>query len=200
MKPSTYVAEQSNRGLHYLRTLEAVQECAPHVSFEVRPFRADLLAGGGPVGDFVRTFLSLNERCPNLHENVGLPLELVNVLRRAPEGVFWSNGVEKYRRRDIRAAFQGVTISESRKVHRSRLILQQHCYELFEAENRELMLRLGCSTSNFVQPAEGLDIGWSLSEMDNLWAPDASDAELALLLTLLRNSLDSTARRSVPDM
>ncbi|MDP9332480.1 MAG: hypothetical protein M3Q30_04085 [Actinomycetota bacterium] len=190
--PSTYAAEQSNRGLHYLRTLDGVQRGAPHVRFEIRPFRADLLAGGGPVEDFVRTFLSLNERCPEICENVGLPLELVNVLRRAPEGIFWDRAAEKYPRRELKAAFEGLTIPESPKIQRSRLILRQYCYEVFEPENRELIRRLGWSTSNFVHPAERLDRAWSLSELDTLWAPDASDAELALVFNVLRNHLDRT--------
>lgn len=189
--PSTYVVEQSNRSFHHLRTLDGVQQRAPHVRFEVRPFRADLLVGGGPVEDFARTFLSINEPCPNVHENVGLPLELVNVLRRAPVGVFWANGVEQYPRRKLRAALEGVTLSESPKIQRSRLILRQHCHEVFEPENQELIRRLGWNTSDFVPPSDALDSRWSLAELNNLWAPDASDAELALFFTALRNHLDS---------
>jgi hypothetical protein len=196
--PSTYAAERSNWGFHYLRTLDGVRRRAPHVRFEIRPFRADLLAGGGPVEDFVRTYLSLDERCPNLHENVGLPLELVNALRRAPDGVFWDKGDEKYPRRALKAAFEGVTIPESPKIHRSRLILRQYCYEVFEPENQELIRRLAWSTANFVLPAEELG-AWSLSELDALWAPDASDAELALLFTVLQNNLDSTGAPSAPE-
>jgi hypothetical protein len=191
--PSTYAAEQSDRGMHYLRTLDGVRRSAPHVRFEIRPFRADLLAGGGPVEDFVRTFLSLNESCPEIYENAGLPLELVNVLRRAPEGVFWDKATEKYPRRELKAAFAGLTMPESPKIQRSRLILRQYCHEVFEPENQELIRRLGWNTSNFVPPAERLDRGWSLSELDTLWAPEASDAELSLLFTVLRNYLDRAA-------
>jgi hypothetical protein len=192
--PSTYAAERSNWGFHYLRTLDGVRQRAPHVRFEMRPFRADLLAGDGPVEDFVRAFLSLDERCPDIYKNVGLPLELVNALRRAPDGVFWDKGDEKYPRRKLRAAFEGLTIPETPKIQRSRLILRQYCFEVYEPENRELIRRLGWSTSNFVPPAEELGRGWSLSELDALWAPDASDAELALLFTVLRNKLDPVRR------
>jgi len=60
--PSAYAAERSHWGFHYLRTLDGVRRRAPHVRFEIRPFRADLLAGGGPVEDFVRTFsLSMSD-------------------------------------------------------------------------------------------------------------------------------------------
>lgn len=82
-------------------------------------------------------------------------------------------------------------MSESPKIRRSRLILRQHCYDRFEPENHELMRRLGWSTSNFVQPADELDGSWSLSELDTLWAPDASDAELAMLFAVLRSYLES---------
>ncbi len=117
--PSEFAAEQHNRGLHYLATLEGVQERAPHVSFEVRPFRADLLIDGSTVDDFVRWLLSLDEPC-DVRENVGLPLELVNALRLAPEGMFWANGRWKYPRRHLRGVLAGLNFTESPQLRRSR--------------------------------------------------------------------------------
>ncbi|MDQ1449155.1 MAG: hypothetical protein QOC79_2126, partial [Actinomycetota bacterium] len=97
---------------------------------------------------------------------------------------------EKYPWRELKAAFEGLTIPESPNIQRSRLILRQYCHEVFEPENQELIRRLEWNTSNFVPPAESLGLGWSLSELDTLWAPEASDAELGLLFTVLRNHLD----------
>ena len=193
-RPSEWVVEQSKRGLHYLPTLEAVGELAPSVRFTVRPFRGELLDGSSPVDDFVHRFLSLDEACHDVHVNPGLPLEAVNVLRDAPPGWFWTRAdVEDYPERYPRSAFTdllgALELRESSKIRRSRRILQQHCHDVFELENQSLIERLGWPISSFVPPTEDLDGGWNLAELDDLWAPDASQAERALLYHVLRAAL-----------
>jgi len=193
LSPSEWVLKRAQRWLGYAETLDAVSELAPHVAFEMRPFVSDLLDGGNPVEDFARRFLSLDEHGVDVHANPGFPLELVNVLRHAPEGWFWTRkklrAVDRYPRRKISAVFDGLEIRESRKIRRSRLILQQHCHETFEPGNQRLIRRLGWPIANFVPAADDLEGGWTLDELDGLWSPEASDAERALLYHALRAAL-----------
>ncbi len=189
-EPSEWVFEQSQQ-MHYLHTLELVRELAPNVSLGLRPFRIDLLDGASPVRDFLRRFLSLDEECADVHENPGLPLELANVLRHAPNGWFWSNGgeTETYPRARVREVFAELDIAESPSIRRSRLILQQYCHDLFESENAELIRRLEWPTAGFVPSADGLGDEWEIAELDTLWAPAASDSERSLLYWALRAAL-----------
>jgi hypothetical protein len=197
--PATYVIQQSKR-LHYLRTLDAVRQVAPHVRFEVRPFLPELLDGGSPVNDFVRRFLSINEDCEE-YRNRGLPLQLVNALRRAPEGMFWSGKHESHPRRKMIALFDGLVIAESAKIRRSRLVLQEYCRRVFEPANRELIERLDWRIPHFVPPTpDELDGDWEISELNVLWAPEASEVELALLYRALSAALarGTAARERTP--
>jgi hypothetical protein len=187
MEPSEYALEQSKR-LHYLQTLDAVRELAPHVRFDVRPFLIELLDGGGPVTDFLRRFLSLEEEADE-HRNPGLPLQLVNALRHAPDGMFWSGERERYPRKRMVGLFEGLVIAESARIRRSRLILQAYCRRVFESENQELIQRLKWPISHLVPPTDALDGDWQIDELDLLWSPEASEAELALLYRALSAAL-----------
>ena len=191
LPPSEYVLEQTQWGLHYLRTLDVVDQLAPSIGFVMRPFRTDLLDGANPVEDFLHRFLSLEEDCPNVHENPGLPLRVVNLLRCAPEDWFWSGDgqAETYPRRKLRKVLGGLELGDSSDIRRSRLILQQYCHEVFEAENRELIDRLQWSTAELVPRAPQLEGEWDLADLDILWAPDASEAERALVYHALRAAL-----------
>jgi hypothetical protein len=190
-EPAHYVREFSRR-FHYFQTIEAVERHAPHIDFVVRPFRTDLLEGGSPVRDFVSRFLSLEAGDADAHANPGLPLELVNVLRHAPVGWFWARGTnqETYPRRHVRKIFEGLEIEESPAIQRSRLILQQYCHETFEHENKELVQRLEWPTDGLVPSATNLDEPWDVAELDDLWAPDASEMERAFFFWALRAALD----------
>ena len=192
LHPSDWVLQQSTRGLHYHQVLCAVRDLAPTVALEMRPFQMDLLDGGDPVEDFIRTFLSLDERATHVHANAGLPLEFVNLLRDSPPGWFFTEqafvDADTYPRRKVNALLDGLEIRESSKVRRSRLILQQHCHDVFECGNQELIRERGWPITNFVPPA-ALDGDWELRELDALWRPDASEAERALLYHALRAAL-----------
>jgi len=192
--PSEWVVAQSQRGLHYLPTLDAVRKIAPNVALEMRPFLPELLDGTSPVEDFVRRFLSLDEVCRDLHVNPGLPLELVNLLRLAPEGWFWTranveNYPERYPRWKFTALFDDLEIRESTKIRRSRRLLQQYCHEVFEQENQTLIRCLEWPIQHFVPPVDELDRTAKIGELDALWQPDASQAERALLYHALRAAL-----------
>jgi len=140
----------------------------------------------------VAHFLSLDEKCPNVHANPGLPLQLVNVLRHSPEGWFWhGNGeVENYPRWKYKKVFEGLEVVDAPSIVRSRLILQQYSHEVFEPENQMLIHDLGWPIEAFVPSAPGLDGQRDVGDLDVLWAPDASDAERALLFRALRAALD----------
>jgi hypothetical protein len=177
--PSDAVREAA-ASLHYLRTKTGVGERAPSIDFAVRPFRSDLLDGGSAVSDFARTFLGIQTRGPDIQENSGLPLELVNRLRLAPDGQFWNGRVERYPRGKLRAAAAHLELPSSPETKRSRQILRAYCREQFEDENQELIRRLGWPATEFV-PAPKLRGSWDLSELDDLWTPKDSPAALAAL-------------------
>jgi hypothetical protein len=186
--PSAMVVEQAET-LHYLRTLEGVNEGAPHLDFVVRPFRSDLLEGGSAVSDFTHTFLNVESSGPDIQENPGLSLELVNRLRQAPDGMFWTGAVERYPRRKLRAAAARLDLPASPEVKRSRQILRAYCREVFEDDNRELLRRLSWPTAEFV-PAAKLRGSWDLAELDDLWTPKDSPTELARFFDEFRRTLD----------
>ncbi|MDQ1511313.1 MAG: hypothetical protein QOG50_3157 [Actinomycetota bacterium] len=186
--PSEVVIEQA-KTLHYLRTKEGVNDRAPHVDFAMRPFRSDLLGGASAVSDFTRTFLSIDTSGPDIHENSGLPLELVNRLRHAPDGVFWNGAVERYPRRKLRAAAARLELPASPEIKRSRHILRAYCREVFEDDNRELIRQLSWPTHEFV-PAARIRGHWDLTELDDLWTPNDSPAELARLFDELSTALE----------
>src|SRR5205823_4677300 len=56
--PHAWIRQQRER-IDYLQTLSIVRDAAPHLSFEMRPFRKDLLVGGEVVSDFASVFLGV---------------------------------------------------------------------------------------------------------------------------------------------
>ena len=93
------------------------------------------LTPGNVVVDFARHNLEVEVRpgeAPPI--NRGLPLEVVNLLRSAPRGRFWSSEHDNRSCDGSRELFGDVQIPESAEVRRSRLILQAFCHRTFEAE------------------------------------------------------------------
>ena len=190
-EPSAAVVGKT-RELHYLQTLEGVRALAPNVDFVVRPFRRDLLDRESVVDDFARRFLQLNEECPPVNANVGLPLELVNVLRAAPDGMFWNGDRELYARGKLKAAAARLSLPESDATRRSRAVLANFAHEIFEAENRALIKELGWPTNAFVPRPTAPDRDRAqVSELDVLWKPAASPADTASQLEALKSLLDA---------
>jgi hypothetical protein len=199
ISPSEFIGERVP-SLHHLGTVEGVDDTAPHVSFVVRPFRTDLLEAGDVVADFAKVFLGIRD-VPALsdvkRENVAFPLELVNVLRYAPDDMFWTSPHDNGTLRLLRNL--GVaewSVPESAKIQRSRLVLQAFCQREYEAENQELVRRFGWCADHFVPPAQSGREGQraELTELDRLWEPDASEQEQALLF----QALLALVRRGTP--
>ena len=92
--PDVWLRRQRSR-LEYLQISDAIRRSAPHLSFEMRPFRSDLLEGGHVVSDFAGVFLGLDDLAPTVTRerwsNRSIPLEMAILLREAPRGLFWSN-------------------------------------------------------------------------------------------------------------
>jgi len=191
--PSIYVSRRGE-ALHYATTYRHVRRLAPGVVFEPRPFRADLLDAGNVVVDFARRNLDLEispTEAPPI--NRGLPLELVNVLRSAPPGTFWSSEHDNAELRRIKDLFGDIQIPESAKVRRSRQILQGYCHQTFEAGNRELIRELGWATTEFV-PAPDEPVEGELADLDELWSSNASGPESEILFHAIARALDRGKR------
>jgi hypothetical protein len=195
LKPSDYLRGRL-QALHYLATADWVRNTAPSLSFVVRPYRNDLLVGGNVVSDFTRVFLGL-EHVPtassDVWENQGLSLDVVNVLRHAPPGLFWTSPHDNEKLGRLRnLGLAEWPITESTNALRSRIILQAFCYEEYEPENEELIRRLSWPTDHFVPPA-GSDLDEhdiDLTELDRLWEPDGPEQERELLFHALSALLE----------
>lgn len=185
--PSDFVRRRS-RQLDHFRTWRGIRPRAPSVSFEVRPFRTDLLWSGSLVDDFAQHFLGVQiERVRDRREpldarvNRGLPLDLVNALGALPAGILWSGGHGNRRLNAVKPLLARLEVPESETVRRSRTVLQAYAHRTFEDGNRRLISALGWPTAAFVPPvdagAEG-DVSADVSELDELWAPEAARAEL----------------------
>jgi hypothetical protein len=199
-QPAEWVRTASEQ-LHYLTTLQTVRRLAPSIEFDVRPFRRDLLVGASVVRDFAATFLGVDDVGGDIEVNRGLPLELVNLLRVAPPGLFWNDErlVDTFPRDVMREMVAGIDPGESSRIRRSRLILQAHCHETFEPDNLVLVRRLGWKTSHFVPPAPGLEDGWELSELDELWTPEASAAEVVYFHRAMHAAMTRSTSPMTPE-
>lgn len=191
--PSVYLSSRSAL-LNYFEIYNTVRAHAPSVSFEPRPFRADLLDLGDPVADFARRFLELadwpaGETSP--WSNRGLPLEVVNALRFAPAGLFWRSVIDNRRLNVIKAALGDLEARETEETNRSRLLLQAYCHQAFEQGNRRLIEARGWEAAGFVPAVESDDVGPErrLTALDELWRPKSSEAELSALYTALERIL-----------
>lgn len=207
--PSEDMARRS-KAVHYFDTYASVTRLAPRVSFEPRPFRRDLLDLGDPAADFARHFLGVDDLTAeggSTWKNRGLPLEVVNALRHAPDGLFWSSDSDNERLATIKLLLRELDAPESEQTRISRLVLQAFCHDTFEAGNQRLIELLGWDAGAFV-PAVDIDPALrdrGLEALDELWAPRASEVELeALYIALDRAASErergsrSTAESSVP--
>ena len=197
--PSTYVDERSQL-LDYFTTRRDLKMSAPHVSFEPRLVHPDFLGPTGIVGDFVRTFLGVEDDsipADDVRANPGLPLELVNLLRSAPEGMFWSSTADNARLRRLKCLYESFDPPTSTRIRRSRQILQHYCRQRFEAHNAMLIDELGWAVDHIVPPVQDPAFeGGDIEELDELWAPDASPAERDLLFIALCAVCDRRNRSS----
>lgn len=186
--PSEYLREVMKRADH-LQTHRRVTAMAPSVELALRPFRRDLLDGGSIVVDFAGRFLGMDELpegSDTWWSNAGLPLDLVNLLRDAPEGVFYRGLADDLRYKRLKRAVAGWPVAESEQARRSRAVLHAYAWQQFEPSNVELVQLLGWATDHFIPPLEpdeqqllGADEA-KLELLDELWAPTANEAERRL--------------------
>jgi hypothetical protein len=196
--PDEWVRGQRQR-IDYFDTFRAVREHAPHLTFDVRPVRPDLLDGGDVVTDFVHGVLGFTDLPADVtrreHSNQSLPLELVLLLRNAPPGMFWSSGRDNRRLYHLKELILPGGVPESDILGRSRAVLQHYAAATFEPGNRQLITELGWATDHFVtQDAQGVVAnGDGLAELNEIWKSSASDAERTLILRALQQLLDDAA-------
>jgi len=197
--PAEYVRRLA-AGLHYERTARVAVQWAPSVSFEPRPFRVDLLDGGSPVTDFVRTFLPAVDAAEHgeVWENRGLHLDLVNALRDAPATLVGSGPHDWRALRELSRLTEAWAVPESDNVCRSRLVLQAYCHSEFETGNRQLLARLGWNVDQFVPALDDASVDGDLNQLDELWRPRASAAERRLLHAALLSALRRARDASMP--
>jgi hypothetical protein len=191
LTPASWVASQADQ-LHYAGTVDLVNEVAPTVSFEVRPFRSDLLDGGNVITDFGHRFLRLDDppRPIDHYENAGLPLDLAILLRGAPASLLATPGaaVETGRRQlELGLLGRSWAIAESPRALRSRQVLHRYAYDTFEEENGALARRLQWSIDSFISRPEASEshAGTHLAELDQLWEPSGDETERAYLYAAL---------------
>ncbi len=192
-EPDAWLRRQQKK-IEYLRTLHAVRDAAPHVSFEMRPFRTDLLDGGDVVSDFARVFLRLEDLPPTVTQrwsNRTLPLEAAILLRNAPRNMFWSDIHDNKTFYPLKAMILEWKLPESEAVPRSREILQRYAYATFETDNQQLIRELGWDTTSFIPPIDTAEDASDdgLAELNDLWRSAASRAEQLLFFDALRQAL-----------
>ncbi len=195
--PDVWLRRQRSK-LEYLRISDRVRQAAPHLSFEMRPFRADLLDGGHVVSDFARVFLGLRDlppaSTPERWSNRSIPLEMAIVLRDAPLGMFWSNMHDNKVFYPLKKLILQWNLPLTEIVARSRQVLQRYAHATFESDNQRLVGELGWNTEYFVPPAEDSEEAAEagLAELNVLWKSAASDAERQVLFCALQQLLSAT--------
>jgi hypothetical protein len=192
LPPSEWIARQRQR-VDYYDTWKVARVAAPHLSFEVRPFRPDLLEGGDVVHDFARVFLDLtdlpaDERGP--WSNRSLPLDAAILLRNAPAGMFWANQNDNKVFYPLKELISEWPAAPSTIEAASRYVLQRYAHATFEPGNQQLIRELGWKTDEFVPPvAETGEPG--LEELDTLWASTMPEPEQQAVFAALQAMLAS---------
>jgi hypothetical protein len=85
---------------------------------------------------------------------------------------------------------------------RSRQVLQRFCFEEHEADNQRLIEMLGWKIDHLVPPTpddEDAIAEPSIAELDQLWNPRHSTAELQLLLTAVDAALAGSPLDNRPE-
>jgi hypothetical protein len=194
--PDVWLRRQRSR-LAYLQISNEVRRAAPHLSFEMRPFRADLLEGGHVVSDFARVILGLRDLAPaatpERWSNRSIPLEMAILLRDAPRGMFWSTMHDNKRFYPLKKMILQWKIPQTEAAVRSRQVLQRYAHATFESDNQRLVRELGWNTEYFVPPTEGSEAASDavLAELNVLWKSAASDAERQILYCALQQLLSA---------
>lgn len=198
--PDVWLRSKRSR-LEYLQILHEVRRVAPHLSFEMRPFRADLLEGGDVVSDFAHAFLGIADVAPAVTghrwSNQGIPLEMAILLRDSPQGMFWSDRHDNRTFYPLKKLVLEWNLPQTEGAVRARDVLQRYASATFEADNLALISELGWDTDHFVPPVEAAEdapctadsADTGLAELNGLWTSAASDAERRILFFALQQLL-----------
>lgn len=202
-RPPSMFLDRRMAQYRYFHTLLQIRQLAPHVSFEMRAFRDDLLEGGDVVADFVTTFLGADalrfSPAQQRRANRGIPLDLVILLREGKDR-FWSWRGDNDALDRLREVVTRWDIPESEQAVRSRRVLQGFCHRHLEPGNRRLIAELGWDTQCFVPPvdAPGADgeADFELEELDELWSSNATETVRELVFCALTELLSSMPREA----
>ncbi len=160
-----------------------VREAVPNLSFELRPFRRDLLEGDDVVRDFASVFLAVDDAMPEIGPerwtNRGLPLEAALLLRGAEPGRFWRSIHDNKTFYPLKKIVLEGDWPETDRAKRGRQILHRYAYATFEAGNAQMINEVGWPTEHFVPPIDSSpnDANAALLELDDVWKTTASEAE-----------------------
>jgi hypothetical protein len=180
LRPADYIQRRAEH-LDYAATAKIVERLAPRVEFGICPCRADLLDSGSVVVDFAGRFLDFPAQDPEEWINLGLPLEVANLLRRAPKGMFWADAHDNRSMGRIKAIAARAKPAEAERIALSRRVLQRYAFEQFGEGNRSL------GWPEFVPWVdEGVP---GIDALDDLWAPQADEGELAFLFCSLQAAM-----------
>lgn len=193
--PSEYLLRRSEQ-LDYEHTLQTIRERKGGFWFEIRPFRSDLLDEGDVNVDFVQRFLKVEEvpQSGGEWKNPGLPLELANALREAPEGLFYTGLKGNKALNKIKDLIADLDLRDDERIELSRLTLRRYCYERFEEGNRFLISEMGWDCETFIEPVPGEpeEDGADIDLLDELWTSRASKVELQVLYRALDRAIRSS--------
>jgi hypothetical protein len=184
-KPSVWVESQTT-ALSYLQTLQAVRAECPSVSFDMRPFRRDLLVDHDVVADFAG-WLGLHDppATGDIRERPGLTTDLAILLRGASPPIvgnpFTAGQTVETRYSRLVELTREWDVDVSAEVRRSRHVLSTYAHERFEGDNRSLIEMLDWGIDSFVPTPDPGAAGADLSELDRLWEPTASHEAVTYL-------------------
>lgn len=191
--PADYLRRRA-RMLDYDATRRGVAALAPAVSFELRRFALDRERPDGLVDDFVRHYLpglSTSTRRAAAPANPGLPLDVVNVLRYAPPGLFWESPDDNARLHRIKALFAGTEVADSAAVVASRERLHRVCHARYEAGNRAVAEAMGWAVPDLITaPGDDHTVDDDFDFVDELWESQLDERARELCFTALRSALD----------
>jgi len=206
LPPGEWVEAQAD-DLAYRDWLNRARAAMPAVTWDIRPYRKDLLTGGDVVIDFAGAVVGSpvaaagSDTVPE--DNAGLPLDLVIALRGAPKSLTQTPGAELpgrmesgLRQRNLGTIVQNWQLPESDAARRSLEVVHAHSWQRFEASNQELIDEFGWNATAFID--EPTDASDALSELDELWqpTPSAADPYLYAALTQLCETLENDSPTS----
>jgi hypothetical protein len=189
MSPAEYVRLRQ-RLLDYDDTRTSIATAAPRLSFEPRPFTRDSTRAEALVEDFSKTFLGAAPagRRTGRRANTGLPLDVVNVLRYAPQGMFWDSPHDNRTFGQIKRLFSHAEIGPSPAVTRSRRVLHQYCLERFESGNRAMADALSWDVDHLIPSLTDPVVEADLDDLDRLWESLIPPDERTELFGLIRTA------------